>query len=294
MKKIIGLLLLALSTPAFSQTASEIYLFDLTSSKKGVSISNPVNITNHKGYDNQPFIHPKQPLVYYTSFNDDGRADIKSYNYQTKETKSITQTQEREYSPTVTPDQKFLSCIIQRDNEAQDLGKYPIDGGEPIVLINNLIVGYHAWMDEERLIMFVLGTPHTLHYYNLSSKEDKILAENIGRSLHKIPNENAMSFILKVSDAEWFIKRLETKSTDKESFPASVITKTLPGHEDITWTSDGKIITSDGEKLFFYTPGKSKEWEAIKINSGSNILKGVTRLAASADGKKLAIVVAEN
>jgi len=61
------------------------------------------NITNHKGYDNQPYFHPDEPVIYYSSFNEEGRSDIKSYNYKTGVTSNITTTSEREYSPTVTP-----------------------------------------------------------------------------------------------------------------------------------------------------------------------------------------------
>ncbi|MBY0434085.1 MAG: hypothetical protein K2U26_08260, partial [Cyclobacteriaceae bacterium] len=147
-----------------AQTGSEIYLFDLSIKKDKVSISHPVNVTNHKGYDNQPFFHPDLPVLYYASFNDDGRSDIRSYDYKAKKTSNITQTQEREYSPTVTLDKQHLSCIIQRDNNAQDLGKYPIAGGEASVIIDNMIVGYHVWADNSHLAMFILGTPNTLHY----------------------------------------------------------------------------------------------------------------------------------
>lgn len=274
---------------ALAQEGSEIYLFDMKVSKEGITISNPVNITNHKGYDNQPFIHPNQPIVYYSSFNDDGRSDIKSYNYKTKETTSITQTQEREYSPTVTPDQQYLSCIIQRDNDAQDLGKYPVGGGEASVIIDNLIVGYHAWADNSHLAMFVLGTPNTLHYLRLPTKEDTVIAQNIGRSLHKIPGQSAISFVHKVSDSEWLIKKLDSKS-----MAVSTLATALPGREDITWTADQRIVTSDGDKLFYCNPSKTKEWKAIAIKSGAEVLKKVSRLAVSTDGRKLAVVVSEN
>jgi hypothetical protein len=276
-------------TSLFAQTGSDIFLVDMKISKASVSISNPVNITHHPGYDNQPFFHADQPVIYYSSFNDDGRADIRSYNYRTGETRAITQTQEREYSPTLTPDKKFLSCIIQRDSGAQDLGKYPVGGGEPIVLIDHLIIGYHAWIDQHRLILFILGKPPTLHVYDLAAGEDKVIAENTGRSLHKIPGKNAMSFVHEVSDKEWSIKKL-----DSNTLAVSVLAPTLPGREDLTWTRDGKIIMCDGENLFFNEPGKSNGWILIRIESGADMLKGVTRLAASPDGKKLALVVAEH
>lgn len=271
-----------------AQSGSEIYLFDLKSKKGEVAISNPINITNHKGYDNQPSFDSENSLIYYSSFNEDGRADIKTYHYKKKETKSFTTTPEREYSPTLTPDKHFISCIIQRDNEAQDLGKYPVSGGTPDVIIDNLIVGYHAWMDNSHLALFILGDVMTLHLYQLPTRQDTILASNIGRSLHKIPGERAFSFVQKISDSESLVKKV-----DLNSLKISTLTKTLPGHEDIAWTSDGLLVTSDGEQIFVFKPGQDSAWRAATIKSGKEVLKGVTRLAVSQKGDKLAVVVAE-
>lgn len=271
-----------------AQPGSEILLFDLNVRKNKVVISNPKNITNQTGYDNQPSFHTDQPIVYYSSFNEEGRADIKSYNYKTGETTSITQTREREYSPTLTPDKSSLSCIIQRDNGAQDLGKYPVEGGEPSVIIDNLTVGYHAWADNSHLALFILGEPQTLHYLRLPTKEDTIVAQNIGRSLHKIPGERAISFIQKNANQDWEIKKLEA-----ETMKISTITKTLPGREDITWTRQGKIISSDGTKIYFIHPAKENKWMEVSIETGNELIKGVTRLAVNSNGDKLAVVIAE-
>jgi hypothetical protein len=272
----------------WAQSGAEILLFDLKIRKNKVTISNPKNITNHKGYDNQPFFHSDRPIVYYSSFNDEGRADIKSYNYKFEETAFVTQTSEREYSPTLTPDKSSLSCIIQRDNGAQDLGKYPVEGGNPSVIIDNMTVGYHAWADNSHLALFILGEPQTLHYLRLPTKDDTIVARNIGRSLHKIPGERAVSFIQKNDNQDWEIKKLES-----ESMRVSMITKTLPGREDITWTTDRKIISSDGSKIYFIDPTKDNQWMEVIILSGSDLLKGVTRLAVNGRGDKLAVVIAE-
>lgn len=289
MKKIcLHLLTFLTATSAFAQSGYEIYLFDLSARKDKVSISKPVNITNHKGYDSQPFYHPDKPLVYYSSFNEDGRSDIRSYDYEKKQTKSITETKEREYSPTVTPDKGNLSCIIQRDNNAQDLGKYPIEGGEPSVILDHLIVGYHAWADNSHLALFVLGTPNTLHYLRLPTKKDTIIAQEIGRSLHKVPGETAISFVHKISENDWVIKKLETRT-----MVVSSVANTLPGREDICWLPDGRIITSDGTKLFFLKPGTGAVWKEVLVTTPTQALKGVTRLAVSANGKSLAVVVFE-
>lgn len=272
---------------ATSQTGSEIFLFDVKSKKGNITLYNPQNITNHKGYDNQPSFHRTEPLVYYSSFNEDGRSDIRFYNFKTKETSNLTQTQEREYSPTVTPDGKYISCIIQRDNNAQDLGMYPLAGGPPAVVIGNLIVGYHVWMDANRILLFVLGTPLTLRIYDLETEQDKIVAENIGRSVHKIPTKNAMSFVKKTTETEWSVMQL-----DNDTGAIAKLLDTLPQREDLCWTPDGKIIMSDGTKLLIADPFGDKQWKEITLPTEAN-LKGITRLAMNVKGDKLAVVVAE-
>ncbi len=289
MKKIFLLIgLLSIVKLSLAQEATDIFLFDLSVKKDKVAASKPINITKHKGYDNQPSFHPALPMIYYSSFDEAGRADIISYNYKTGKAATITQTPEKEYSPTVTLDQQSLSCIIQRDDGKQDLGKYPIDGGEPFVIIDNMKVGYHVWADNSHLGLFILGTPNTLHYLLLPIKKDTIIAQNIGRSLRRIPGQAAISFVHKISDSEWVIKRLDNKTLE-----VTTLINTLPGREDLAWTPDGKIIMSDGTKLFFAQPGKSKAWTALDISSGFEVLKNVTRVAVSADGKKLAVVVGE-
>jgi hypothetical protein len=273
--------------PALAQTGSEILLFDLSMKKGKLTISNGVNVTNHKGYDNQPYFHPDLPILYYSSFNDDGRADIRSYDYKIKNTKSITETPEREYSPTVTLDKQYLSCIIQRDNGAQDLGKYPIDGGEPAIIIDNLTVGYHVWGDNSHLGLFVLGTPNSLHYVLLPMKKDTVIAQDIGRSLHRVPGEASISFIQKISEKDGVIKKFDTRT-----LKITEIGPAVTGHEDLAWLPDGKIVMSDGPKIFYMNPAEGPGWNEIVV-AGANMLKGVTRLAVSSNGKKLAVVVTE-
>lgn len=288
MKYTLTLVAIFTGSVLMAQTGSEILLFDLKVKKDKVIISNPKNVTNHKGYDNQPSFHTDQPILYYSSFNDEGRADILSYNYKTGVNTAITKTSEREYSPTLTPDKSSLSCIIQRDNGAQNLGKYPVDGGEPVVIIDNMTVGYHAWADNSHLALFILGEPHTLHYLRLPTKADTILAQNIGRSLHKIPGERAISFIQKTADNNWEIKKLES-----ETMKITFIAATLPGIEDIAWTADKKIISSDGTKIYFLDPVKGKKWIEVSMESGSELLRGVTRLSVNTKGNKLAVVISE-
>jgi hypothetical protein len=169
---------------------------------------------------------------------------------------------------------------------AQDLGKYPINGGEPVVLINSLKVGYHAWTNDYALVLFVLGDTITLHRYDLASNADGIIAQDIGRSLHKIPKTTSMSFVHKISVDQWMIKKLN------EDGGIEPITATLPSREDLTWTQDGKILMSDGGKLFFYEPGISTAWQEVTLPA-TMPAGAITRLAVNPKGDKLALVISE-
>ncbi len=290
MKSIFISILTAIAVSCCGQTGSEILLFDMKVKKGRIILSNTVNITNHKGYDNQPSFHPDQPVIYYSSFDDSSRSDIKYYNYKKKETTSLTKTRDREYSPIVTPDGKFISCIIQRDNGVQDLAKYPINGGDPIILINNLKIGYHAWVTKDKLLLFVLGDSNTnsLHYYNLPDQSDSVIAINIGRSLHKIPGQQAMSFVQKVSEKEGLIKKL-----DLTTGVITTITSTLQGQDHLAWLQNNILLSGNGTKLFSFQIGIDKEWQLVIIEGDVSVVKGISRLATNTGNTKLAVVVSE-
>lgn len=276
----------------FSQVNTDIILFNLAWKKGELRLSQGINVTKRIGYDNQPHFDPANPLLYYSSFDDSGRSDLKVYQFKKGSTSSITKTREREYSPNIVPGGKFVSCIIQRDNGAQDLGIYPVKGGEPMVLIDHLIVGYHSWYTKDKVLLFVLekNEGSSLRLYSLSTKTDTILARNIGRSLHRIPGTNSMSFIQKNSDGVNTIT-----SIDMATLGFTKLTETIPGQDHLCWLNNNIVLMSDGKnKLFWKKIAEKSEWKEVSIETKSGInLKGVSRLATDLANKRLAIVVNE-
>ena len=65
---------------------TDIYLLNIKSSKDAFSFSDPINITDRPGYDNQPAFLPDGSGILYTSIHDDGQADIYEYIIATKAT----------------------------------------------------------------------------------------------------------------------------------------------------------------------------------------------------------------
>ena len=286
MKKL--LVLLFVSNLLFAQSGTEIFLLDITISSENITLSNPKNITNRKGYDNQPFFHPSQPLLYYTAMQD-GQTDIWSYNLKTGVGLQITNTIDSEYSPTVTPDKKYLSCIVQRkSNGDQDLVKYNIKNPTETQMIfesqKTGKIGYQAWLNPNELISFVLGEPQTLHYQHLISKKDTIIATNIGRSLHLIPKQKAFSFVQQI-EKKWLIR-----SFNPQKNTIIDIAESHPNSEHYNaWLSENTILESRNTDIFSYSL-MTKKWKIVNL---PNMLlkRKISRMAIK--GNKIAIVVEE-
>jgi hypothetical protein len=272
---------------SYTQGGTEILLFDMQVKNGEVILQNGKNITSHKGYDNQPFFYKKK--LYFSS-GDNNQMDIKVFDLKKNTTSIITNTADNEFSPTVTPDKKFISVILQQKDKTQDLVKYSLKTKQPVTLIDDLTVGYHAWINNDNVLLFVLEDTVTfnLHHYNVRTKKDMIVTQNIGRSLHRIPGTNAMSIVDKVSTKEWLIRQY-----DPATQTLTTIATTLPKQDNLAWTRNGWILMSDGKDLFYYKPGISTSWNKVIINGDTSLLKGVTRLAVNEKNNKLAVVVAE-
>ena len=282
---VLSLLLIAAGQTAPPST--DIFVATLSSRDGRLSIGQPVNITNRDGYDNQPMFMPDGESVLYTSIREGTLPDIYRYVFRDKSTVQMTKTPEGEYSATPTPGGKFFSVIRVEADQTQRLWKFPFVGGAPSLVLEEIKpVGYHAWLDENTLALFVLGRPATLQLADVRTGKAETLESNIGRSLHKHPSHHSITFVHKVSADESFIKELDPKTRKAE-----VLTKTLPGSEDFVWTPDGIILSAGGAKLFKFDPKKDREWQEVADFSSAG-LKGITRLAVSPKGDKLALVAA--
>ena len=272
----------------FAQGGTEILLFDLKADKDGrYTISNGKNITNHKGYDNQPSFHPTKPEILYASAIDSTNVDIKIFNFSTGKTTQFTTTPENEFSPTVTTDRKFVSCVIQRKNGAQDLAKFPIEGGAPIVIVDHLKVGYHAWANDFELMLFVLkDSGNALYYYNTMSKYDTSVTTGIKRSLHKMPGVYAISYVEKIRDV-FVIRKYDLGKKTSDNI------MDFPGKDDYCWSGDGTLFCWSGTKLVSFRPGKDTAWQEVIILGDVAMIKNPTRLSINVAGDKLAMVVTE-
>ena len=284
MRSIVSILLLLTAASVGAQRPAppqpDIFLVPLN---PGPSTGRPINVTKRPGYDNQPSFTPDSRSILYTSTREDAQSDIYRYDIASAATTRLTSSPESEYSATVMPDGRRFSVIRVEKDSTQRLWSFAQDGSDAKLVISSLKpVGYHAWLDANTLVMFVLGRPNALVLGDLRSGKMDTLARSIGRSLTRLPNADGFAFV-QIADSSTMLKGMD---------PARLRTwdiAPLPrGTQDIAWLSDGSIIAGAGSRLIIWRKGATA-WADVADLSGEGITE-ITRLAVSPDGKWIALV----
>jgi hypothetical protein len=282
--------LLQAPTPG-SPPDTEIFLATLTGSAAAPSVVRPVNISNSPGYDNQPSFTPDGRSVLFTSIRGGAQTDIYRYALASRTVARVTDTPESEYSPTVTPDRSHISVIRVEKDGTQRLWQFTMDGGSPELVLRDVKpVGYHAWADPRTLVLFVLGQPATLQVADTASGRSEVVARDVGRSIQTIPLRSTISFVAREASGDG-PPRLHIRELDPGSHAVTPLVDAPAGarEADVAWAPEGLLLLAKDDMLYGWTRGGSAEWRRI-AELGSLGLNGVTRLAVSPAGDRIAFV----
>lgn len=269
---------------------TNVYLFSVQKTGDNFTFYNPRFLTgfNKYGYNNQPHFVTNNEIYLTVGFpGEKGKTDIYALSLLDNVKTQITATGESEYSPTITPDRNFVSCVrVDKDN-VQRVWKYPLDRSSKGVPVFRTTrdVGYHCWLDNKNLALFILrGESNYLKIINTDTEASTDLSTSIGRSLVKLPNDK-LGFIHKATDKEWYVKQM-----DVHSFGSERIAQTPPNSEDFICLGDGTLIMGQSGKLYAYKPGSAQqEWREIADLRPYGI-QNIKRLAISREGDKIALV----
>jgi dipeptidyl aminopeptidase/acylaminoacyl peptidase len=274
--------------PAAPPPDTEIFLAPL---EPGVKVGRPVNITNSPGYDNQPAFTPDGASVLFTSIRGGGtQTDIYRFDIASGKTSQVTHTPESEYSPTVTPDGAHISVIRVEADGTQRLWRFTLDGRAPeLVLTDVKPVGYHAWVDERTLVLFVLGSPATLRLADTSSGNADVLASGIGRSIQKIPG-GTISFVARTVGEAGAAATLSIRELDPRTKRITPLVDAVAGarEADCAWSPDGMLVMAEKDVLYGWRRGQA-EWSRVADLAALG-LHGVSRIAISPKGDRIAFV----
>lgn len=267
---------------------TNIYLLDLQSNEQKVLLKNPKYLTafHPEGYNNQPFFLDKDRLLITSSFDNDTSTDILQLNLAENEVTRLTRTEDGEYSPTLIPGQQKYSIIRQFIDEngatQQVLWSYPLDNsdsGEQIIPdINN--VGYHAWINKDKVALYLVGEPSELMLYDLRTGSKTNIAYNVGRCL-KVDRKGNLLYLQQLSE------QAIIRSYDIYLGRSRKVADALPGQQDFDVLPNGHLISAQGSQLMTYNPLSDASWKP-NIDLEDLAIQQISRIASYFD--KLAIV----
>lgn len=286
MKKITPLVLLLISINLFAQSNTEIFLLDITRSNNKIELTNLRNISNSESYDNQPSFFDVNTVLFSSTRN--GQTDLKSYSINNQSVSWLTNTSSgSEYSPLKIPNSEAISAIRLNNNGLQQLYQYDFVNKKSKVLLKDLKVGYHVWFNSTILVSSVLLENRLdLVISDIKDNTNHTIAQNVGRSLHKVPNSGLISFISNENNTS------SIKSLDPISGNINTI-KSLPiPIEDICWLTESIILIPNGKTIAQLnttddTISTFYSFEEEEINE-------ISRISISPDNQHLVLVSEES
>ena len=262
-------------------------------------------ITDTKGYTNQPYFTQDSQTLRYTeqvialeriemtategariTAGEGTQMDIFAYHIKQAQHQNLTQSAWSEYS--ATPYLNGFSAIAVDANNAQWLYAFSTDGMRKEPLIPQEPIGYHAWLDEQHLAVFILGdtpAPHSLQIVALNSTEVEIVDVNIGASIYSGPADTVL-YSQKLSGE----KQHRVLSFDRRTSQIMYLGN-LPEGSDYFYYANGKMLVANKTKVLKaeFIGGHALHWETL-LDLSKACDGQLTRLAQAPNERYLAVV----
>lgn len=276
---------------------TDVYMLKMKAKKQQISLSHLTKISDNEGYDNQPYFTPDGKDIFFVSqIKGEVQTDIYQYHIGNGKLHQVCHTPESEFSPKFNPKNHRISTVrIETDKDSTqrfwDLsiidGKYYKALTEREFVISEQLkgIGYYDWVNKDEAAVFIVGEKkHALYRFDARfPAEKKLIHDNVGRAILKMPHKNAVTFVSK-SESAWKIMKYDFTNDS-----LSEICVTLPECEDFCWHPKGYLLAGNKGKLYAYYLHKSTEWVQVADLSEQGIGE-FYRLTVNKKGNRLAIV----
>ena len=265
---------------------SDIFLFELSRSGGELSVGNGVNVTDRKGYDNQPFFTADSSSFLYTR-SEGQQTDVFEYFLGSGETKRVTESVGMEFSPTPSPDNQTISFVT--DGQGANQSIWHIKRNDPTTPMWTLKnqperepVGYYSWNHETGFIVFWSRYGHSIRLVHESKKlSHYVTGHAVPTTPWIIPGTKLFSFVHRQANGEVWIKEL-----NPETLAVRPLVAIAGSNSHYNWMPDGSVVMVQGAKLFRWHEKEADGWKEV----GDLGLESASRVAVSPDRKWLAVV----
>jgi len=261
----------------------DIYLVGMRDGQVDTTAYAVRNISNRPGFDNHPAFSQEGSAVMYVSDRPGSSIALYRFNINRRNNLQMTFSSSNIFYPKPLPVRGYSAIIDDNDGKLR-LWNLSADAmSRDLVLADVTSIGNYEWIDDNRLALFVLGESTTLQIVEVKSGKRTVVESNIGRTLSQIPGTTDVSFVHKMSDENWAIKKVNPDT--------GLITEIAPTYgngEDFAWTSDGTLLMGSDTTIYEWVPSR-KSWRKFYDFSDYGV-GSITRLAVSPVNSFLAFV----
>lgn len=281
----------AVASPVIPDT--EIFLGRIARDGEGLAVAGLANVTNHKGYDNQPYFAADGKTFYFVSEGESGKTDIYRHDLELGVSEAIFVSPEAsEFSPKEAPG-GGISYI--QENPAGDVTRvYRRKVGDGSAVADFEPVGYYAWLDDgAALAVYYRSEPGSLYRVEVASGATALIREAIGRAMQADGDGEHLWFTVIAGDEP---PAFQLMRYDAASGAVADLFPLPDGAQDFALDFDASgaadaVFSASGSTLFRRSLRRDApdDWVAVGDLATAGI-SAATRIAVSSDGARVAIV----
>ena len=273
------------SLTASAQTSPDVYLFEIKTTPTTLEILSGKNISQNPKYDNQPSFYDDHTVLY--SHTRDSLTTISAYDIKLGKNRVFTNEPSNGFfSPQRLPESEAIVMVRQDSLGKQRMVIYDYNTAKFIKEVDSNQVGYFTFYNNDFFIASVL-VPNQMDLYSghISKQNSKMIMNNVGRSLQKVPKSKSLSYTVVNEDQNLDLYVLDLSGDE----PTSYFVCELPiGRQDYTWLDENRILVGSGDSLFVYDLFGEPAWQFL-VSLNKYQLTNITRISISPDGKHLAL-----
>lgn len=306
LRGLLGLTLAHALGPALAAAPRpDVAVFTARLDAAGNRVTEVVNITPDKGANFQPSFTRDGKAVLFAS-DRSGSNNVYRHDLASGATTALTATPHNLYSPTPLPDGSGFSAIRVVDadpaygieSKQPSLWRFGWDGQAIAPVVPVMRVGYHAWVDEQRLALFIVDdvperNAHRAVLFNRAMGQATPLTDKPGRSLGRTADGRRALFVDQTDPAHWRLCALGEGDTAPQVLVETPIGPA--GEKDPNRSQyfaalpDGSVIMARAALLLRWNGKPGSGFEPLGELPGVN--GNIRNITASPDGTRLAFSV---
>jgi Tol biopolymer transport system component len=279
---VVFLLVLSLAPAVAAQILeTEVWVGNVDLRDGGFAVSGLQNISNHRGYDNQPSFLPDGASLLFTTEADnldETGLGVHAVKYDLRTGKSTPLPFARGFSPTPTSDGKIM--MLRQGG----VWLHDAHGRLLRALTDTKEAGYFNRFEDGAWVLFMNDKDRRIVLYDPQSHALETMINGAITAPYRVPGQRAVTFVVEADD-KLTLHRLDVD--EKRVTMLAAIPFPTGGHH--VWTPRGTIFIASGSEIHEWDPQRPTEWPIVH-RFDSPDLQGITRIALSPNGDRIALV----